>query len=487
MDAGVDGRDVAQVEVGRAVGRRLVARGRHHAVPVRVDDVAVHEGLTRQVGAVEVARRDQHLPGLVVDEIPIDVDVTDLVVGLDLLERVVGLHEHTGVPQTGVVDGSLVAVDHRLLLGGRDLVEGRVVELLGLDGVELEGVARGADVPVDVGGFLGEFVRTHHELLNQRRVDGAERDRHERPQADRDDREHPPAPVDVPQEEDRGDDRDDDEQVQRGELRMDVGVARAFDHSACREVELEATEIVLRGLDQGHRRENEREVCLHLRGDALERGLEADPAVEVVRERGDEQHDDEPAEEPLGDELQERQLEDVEADVFVELRILDVERDVVDEQHPLLPLRRHADAEDEREEERDADADPTRVARGRGLVAPDQLVFGAGRPVLRRQPVGNHEVGEHQHEEDRGEHQRGHDLRREQAAPRAPLAERIEPEEVGVEAREASQAEQQQEQRDDRADDPATQAEATTGLSGGDAHRRAAYVPGRMFSCRCRR
>ena len=37
------------------------------------------------------------------------------------------------------------------------------------------------------------------------------------------------------------------------------------------------------------------------------------------------QHDHQAGEEPLGDELEERQLEDVEADVLVELRVLDAE------------------------------------------------------------------------------------------------------------------------------------------------------------------
>ena len=68
-----------------------------------------------------------------------------------------------------------------------------------------------------------------------------------------------------------------------------------------------------------------------------------DTAVEVVRDRGDEQHDHETGEQPLEHELDERQLEDVEADVLVELRILDAEVDAVREEDPLLataPTRR---------------------------------------------------------------------------------------------------------------------------------------------------
>ena len=77
-----------QVEVGAAVGLRLVARRRHDAVAVRVDDVAVHERLAREVGAVEPARRDR-APGAISPsiEVAVDVDVTDLVVGLQVLQR----------------------------------------------------------------------------------------------------------------------------------------------------------------------------------------------------------------------------------------------------------------------------------------------------------------------------------------------------------------------------------------------------------------
>ena len=106
-----------------------------------------------------------------------------------------------------------------------------------------------------------------------------------------------------------------------GSCALHVGVARALDDAPGREVELEAAEVVLRRLHQRHHREDHREVRLHLRRDPLERALEPDAAVEVVRDRGDEQHDHEPGEQPVDDERQERQLEDVEADVLVELRV----------------------------------------------------------------------------------------------------------------------------------------------------------------------
>ena len=81
--------------------------------------------------------------------------------------------------------------------------------------------------------------------------------------------------------------------LKRGQLRVHVGVARALHRAAGREVELEAVEVVLRRLHQRHEGEDHRDVRLHLGRDALERALEPDPTVQVVRDRGDEEHDHE--------------------------------------------------------------------------------------------------------------------------------------------------------------------------------------------------
>ena len=73
---------------------------------------------------------------------------------------------------------------------------------------------------------------------------------------------------------------------------------------------------------------------LHLRGHALPRALEPDPAVQVVEHRGDDEDDEQCREEPADCELEEGQAEDVEADVAVELRILHAEVDAVLEEDP---------------------------------------------------------------------------------------------------------------------------------------------------------
>ena len=220
-----------------------------------------------------------------------------------------------GIPQPGVVDRRQVRLDDRRLeiLGE--------IDALHVDAVEIEGLPGGIDISMDVRPLGGELVGLHLEVLDDRRVDGADDERDERPQADRDHGQHPAASPDVPDEQRRGDDRHEDQEVQRGELCLDVGVARTVDDAAVGEVELEAREVVLGGLHERHDRHDHREVRLHLRRHPLQRALEPDAAVEVVRDRGDEQHDDETGEEPVDHELDERQLEDVEADVLVELRV----------------------------------------------------------------------------------------------------------------------------------------------------------------------
>jgi hypothetical protein len=195
-----------------------------------------------------------------------------------------------------------------------------------------------------------------------------------------------------------------------------------------------------------------------------------------VRHRGDDEHDHEAGEQPFADEFQERQPEHVEPDVLVELRVDPVEALVVGEEDPLLPLRRHADSRDEREEQRHPDADAHRVGPRHLLVPGDQLVLRAHGAVLGRDAIGDQQVHEHDHEEHDREDECRCDAGREQAAPRAALPERVEPQVVGVEARQATQAEQEDHQEDDDPDDPAAEPEtgATPGLGGRDAHRGAA-------------
>ena len=263
------------------------------------------------------------------------------------------------------------------------------------------------------------LVRLHDEALDHRRVDRADHDRDEAPQADRDDREHPAAAEDVEDEQDRGRDRDEHQQVERRQLRLHVGVGGAVDHAPVREREAEPREVVLHGLGERHQREDHRDVHLHLRRDPLERRLQADAAVEVVEHRGDDQDHEQRRERPSRDELEERQLEHVEADVAVELRVLDPELRRMREEDPVAPLGRDAARHHDREEGRDREADATRrtarrrcgTARRSRLRGPRVRASGANRSATIRSTNSNDE-------EDHREDQRGEGLRLDQPAPR---------------------------------------------------------------------
>ena len=107
-----------------------------------------------------------------------------------------------------------------------------------------------------------------------------------------------------------------------GQLRVDVGVGGAVDDAPGRGRELVLLQPVARRLEQGEEGEQHREVELHLRRDPPALHLQADAAVQVVGDGGDDQDDHRGGEQPVDDERQERQLEDVEADVDAELGVL---------------------------------------------------------------------------------------------------------------------------------------------------------------------
>ena len=247
-----------------------------------------------------------------------------------------------------------------------------------------------------------------------------------------------------------------------GKMRVHVGVGGAVDETGLRLRERELRQVVLIRLRQRHQPEQHRQVHLDLRRHPLERALQPDAAVQVVEHRGDDQHDEQRREDPARRELQERQPEHVERDVLVELRILDPERRGVREQDPVRPLLGDTRTHDEREEQRHQDPHPPRVRRDVAAVALDDLVFGTGAPIARRDAVGDDEIDEHRHEEDRGEDQRGNGLRRQQRAPRLRVADVFEPQIVGVETREPAQAQEQDDQNDGGHDEPGPQAERTS-------------------------
>ena len=196
---------------------------------------------------------------------------------------------------------------------------------LAVDVVQVEGLAGELDVALDVGLLPAGLGRLDLEALHERRVHGAGHDGDEHPQPDGDDRQ-PPAPLpDVDDEQGGGQQRDDGQQLERGQLRVDVGVGGALDRAAGGGRQLVALQPVADRLEQGEDGQQHRDVELDLGADPAVLHLEPDATVEVVGDRGDDEDDHERREEPVDHERQERQAEHVEADVLAELGILDAE------------------------------------------------------------------------------------------------------------------------------------------------------------------
>ena len=86
-------------------------------------------------------------------------------------------------------------------------------------------------------------------------------------------------------------------------------------------------------------------------------------------------------EQPVDREREERQLEHVEADVDVELRVAHAERHAVAEQQPFLPVRRRRQRQDEGEHDRRGVADEAQPVPEHLVEALDVRVH-VGRELL---------------------------------------------------------------------------------------------------------
>ena len=178
--------------------------------------------------------------------------------------------------------------------------------------------------------------------------------------------------------------------AQRGQPGVHVGVAGAVDVAVLRVDERPALQHVPGRLASAIRASST-EMCAltggRTRGHAP---LGPDPTVEVVEDDGDDQRHDEDGQRPVHHEGEEGQLEDVEADVLVELRVLDAEAAAVAEQDPVLPLADRPGRGDQGQHEGERDVDPPGVGPHDLLVAPDQLVLWASsmswRPSGRTRP-----------------------------------------------------------------------------------------------------
>ena len=247
---------------------------------------------------------------------------------------------------------------------------------------------------------------------------------------------------------------------------MHIGVARAVDVAVVRVHQPPALEDVARRLGQCDQRQQHREMGLDGRPYPRDSPLGQDPAVEVVEDRRHDERHDQDGQRPVDDEVQEGQLEDVEADVLAELRVLDPEIAAVAEEDPVLPFADRARGGDERHHDGQRDVETPGVGPHDLLVPADELVLLDGADVLAGQAIADDQIDPHDDEEDRPEDTEEAELHHQQGGEHIVVAHRREPEAVGVDAGERPQRGQQDDEDDEGPDDPPPGSPARAGRAG---------------------
>ena len=182
--------------------------------------------------------------------------------------------------------------------------------------------------------------------------------------------------------------------------------------------------------------------------------LEPEPAVEVVADARDDQDHQERHKGPVDEEGQERQLEHVETDRLVELRICHSEGLAAAEQEPVLPLvaRRRPDNEGE-----DDGHDRTQcegVPADDLLVAADDLELRRDEQSPRGDAVDHPKAYPAGDEERAYEHRGDLELGLDQDTPDRREADRAVPEVVRVEVGQSLDHDQRHDYEDDGPNDP---------------------------------
>src|SRR6185437_1746394 len=333
----------------------------------------------------------------------------------------------TGVPEPDVGEGCGV-VGH-----GRGGQCGLALERQRLHVVEVVGGTGGGDVPLDVRLLQGALGRVDLQGLEDGGVDDADDEGDEGPDADGEHREGPALASDVVEEDGRGEQGDEEQDLQGWQSGVDVGVAGPPDVAVGGRVEGEPGQDVPAGLDQGDEGQQDRQVDLHRRSDPWGRPLGPDAAVQVVEDGGDHQHDHQGHQSPIDEELEEREPEDEEADVHAELRVLHPEGGGVGEEDPVVPLPDRPGGGDEGQDEGDGGVDPAGVRPDDLLVPADQLVIGLEGGGADADAVADQQVHPQADEEEGAERGEEADLDGQQGGPDAVEVDRREPEAVGVE------------------------------------------------------
>ena len=378
--------------------------------------------------------------------IAVDVDVLEGVVGPDLLQLPEGLLERLPVPKADVVDGVLVRLDvrHRQ----------RRVRVVGanVDPIEAEGYAGEVDVALEVGLLERQLVGLDHEALDRDRQHHP--DHQHRAEKAAGEREHEARPAG--RDHRIGGEREQDRQQRRTPERepgdVDRGVAGAEHRPRRRGQKTVAVEHVARGPGEQEQDGVGQHVVEHGPGrhDPDPRAVADQPRPAV----GDEQHrgrrEGEHRDRVL-DPVEERQLEQIEADVAPVERVGLAERLRPEEADEGIPALGEADADDQR-----------RPERGQELERPDQPGWRQARDLRRRarrleradqvdpareQPEIDPGVDEH----DAGRGREQTELDREQAPEDPRIADRLKPEQIG---KPAKREQRQGQERDQEPEDP---------------------------------
>ena len=285
--------------------------------------------------------------------VAIDVDIEELVVGADLLQLRVGVHERLPVPQPNVVDRSGVVLQR---LESQPLFRG---EWFHRDLDEVVRFPRQGDVPLNVRRLQLQLARLDEEALEQRRDDLGEHERAAEDQRRRCDGKPVGAQPHVGPCDDGSGGGKADEQPENRQLDMDIGVA-CPDHDAVVVVE---QEVAVQRVGPGLHREIEPQQRGAMRDgggrDAPGPRVRIDFAMHEVHRSGHEAAQEQDQQHPVLERDVDRKREEVEADVLVEQRIVLAVRHLVDEPEDQVPLTGLAHRDQQSDDERDSQDEQT--------------------------------------------------------------------------------------------------------------------------------
>ena len=233
------------------------------------------------------------------------------------------------------------------------------------DLAEIVGFPRESDVLLNVRRLQLQLARLDIEALKQRR-DGLAKHKGaaEHQQSRRDDKGRRAHPY-VRERDDGRDGGKDNQQRERRQLDMNIGVAGADDDP----VIVVEQEVAVQGVSPGLDHEKDPEQCGAVRNrggrNAPGRRIETDIAVREVDQAGHDAGQQKQPQQPVLDRDIDRQREEIEADVLVEQRIIPAVRRLVDEPEDEVPPAGLAQSDQQSEDDRHGQDEQTPRQRRR--------------------------------------------------------------------------------------------------------------------------